>query len=218
MTTEQNESPSEPPAEMPARKEGKKRGCLRGFLIALFVAVAALFSFMIFLSTMGRAGPEKIARYCGWNLHNNVYKDMLWYLSYLEEKGREFPPDWTIPVLIQEMYRGMDRGLFSCPIQGERDPYLAFPAPVSVLLNPAEQEPVPVVMCRPGNHREFGTPVLYSDGTVKSLTTEEAEKLVAERSPVPIEEVYRNDTEENRVLEEADTALPAPAQLKTEEK
>ena len=189
MTTEMNETPLEPPAEMPVREERKKRGCLRGFLIALFVVVAALFSFMIFLSTMGRAGPEKIARYCGWNLHNNVYEDMLWYLSYLEEKGRELPPDWTIPVLIQEMHetRGMDRGLLSCPIQGERDPYLAFPAPVSVLLNPAEQEPVPVVMCPPGNHRQYGTPVLYSDGTVKSLTTEEAEKLVAEQSPVPLE-------------------------------
>jgi len=192
MPEKKLDSSSEEPAEMPARKEGKKRGCLRGFLIALFVAVAALFSFMIFLSTMGRAAPEKIARYCGWNLHNNVYKDMLWYLSSLEEKGRELPPDWTVPALLQEMYRGMDRGLFSCPIQGERDPYLAFPVPVSVLLNPAEQEPVPVVICRPGNHRQYGTPVLYSDGTVNRLTTEEAEKLIAEQSPVPLQPAYAN--------------------------
>ena len=97
--------------------------------------------------------------------------------------------------------------------------YLVFPVPASVVLDGSLQPPVPILMCPPGAHgEERGSMVLYSDGTTKPLTTEEAEKLVAEQSPVPIKEIYRNDTEENRVLEEADTALPASAQLKTEEK
>jgi hypothetical protein len=45
-------------------------------------------------------------------------------------------------------------------------------------------------MCPPGAHREFGTNVLYSNGDVKTLTLEEAEKLVAEQSPVPLEIVF----------------------------
>ena len=186
---ETNETSAEHPAETPA--QGKKRkmlGC--GCLIALFAAVAALYFFMIFLPSMGTASPENIARYCRWKLQYTVHGNMLRYLSSLEEKGCELPPDRTIPVLLQEMHetRRMDWKSLSCPAPGfsYRDPFLAFPVPASILLNPA-QEPVPILMCRPGNHREFGTPVLYSDGTVKTLTTKEAEKLVAEQHPVPLE-------------------------------
>ena len=38
-----------------------------------------------------------------------------------------------------------------------------------------------------GVHEKPGTPVLYSDGTVQVLSTEDAEKLVRERSPAPLE-------------------------------
>lgn len=34
---------------------------------------------------------------------------------------------------------------------------------------------------------KLGANVLYSDGTTKAMTSEEAEKLVAEKSPVPLE-------------------------------
>ena len=69
-------------------------------------------------------------------------------------------------------------------------PYLVFPVPASVVFDDSLQPPVPILMCPPGAHREFGTNVLYSNGDVKTLTLEEAEKLVAEQSPVPLEIVF----------------------------
>ena len=67
-------------------------------------------------------------------------------------------------------------------------PYLVFPVPASVVFDESIQEPVPILMCRPGAHDgKHSSMVLYSDGTTKALTTEEAEKLAAEKSPVPLE-------------------------------
>ena len=67
-------------------------------------------------------------------------------------------------------------------------PYLVFPVPASVVFDESIQEPVPILMCRPGAHDgKHSSMVLYSDGTTKALTTEEAEKLAAEQSPVPLE-------------------------------
>ena len=69
----------------------------------------------------------------------------------------------------------------------ERQHYLMFPVPASVVFDDSLQPPLPIVMCPPGAHRKFGTNVLYSNGDVKTLTLEEAEKLVAEQHPVPLE-------------------------------
>ncbi len=66
--------------------------------------------------------------------------------------------------------------------------YLVFPAPASVVFDESLQPPVPILMCPPGAHgEERGSMILYSDGTTKPLTTEEAENLVSEYSPVPLE-------------------------------
>ena len=65
--------------------------------------------------------------------------------------------------------------------------YLVFPVPASVVFDESLQEPVPILMCRPGAHDgKHGSMVLYSDGTTNPLTPEEAEKLAAEQSPVPL--------------------------------
>ena len=74
--------------------------------------------------------------------------------------------------------------------------YLVFPVPASAVLDGSLQQPVPILMCPPGAHGDKRTPVLYSDGTVNRLTAEEAEKLVAERSPVPITLVLEPETKE----------------------
>ena len=67
-------------------------------------------------------------------------------------------------------------------------PYLVFPVPASVVFDDLLQEPVPILMCPPGAHGDkHGSMVLYSDGSQKSLSPEEAEKLAAEKSPVPLE-------------------------------
>jgi len=65
--------------------------------------------------------------------------------------------------------------------------YLVFPVPASAVFDKSLPQPVPILMCPPGTHGEKQkTPVLYSDGTVEAMTTEEAEKLVAEKHPVPL--------------------------------
>jgi len=71
--------------------------------------------------------------------------------------------------------------------------YLVFPVPASAVLNGSLPEPVPILMCPPGAHGKRGSNVLYSDGTVNRLTTEEAEKLVAEQSPVPLKIVFESE-------------------------
>lgn len=124
--------------------------------------------------------------------------------------GFELPPEWTVADLIREAVRKDRQSPHPTPekdficrnVRDERvflvrcrrvevnSPYLMFPVPASVVFDDSLQPPVPILMCPPGAHREFGTNVLYSNGDVKTLTLEEAEKLVAEQSPVPLEIVF----------------------------
>ena len=126
-------------------------------------------------------------------------------------ESSELPPEWTVADLIREAVK-LDRKAphpptpercFRCRAAGQ--PYLVFPASASVVFDQSLPEPVPILMCPPGEHGKgapwfrkppkfasppgepwkYGTPVLYSDGSVKVLTTEDAEKLVKELSPVP---------------------------------
>ena len=185
MTTETNDASAESPEKNPARGEEEMRRCWHGCLIALCVVAALAFLFLLFLSQLGRARPETVAAACRSDL-KQAYRSMGRFIRDHAEEGSEIPPDWTIPDLIREWH--YDWKVFFCPVPDffYRDPYLAFPVPALILLNP-EQEPVPILMCRPGIHGKYGTPVLYSDGSVQVLTTEDAEKLVKERSPVPLE-------------------------------
>lgn len=108
-----------------------------------------------------------------------------------------FDPDagWTVPDLIRESVHGgkLDETILHCPATGA--PYSVFSIPAAVCakhggLVPAK--PVPVAMCRPDAHRrrkgvfyfpkEYGAMVLFSDGNVKRVSREEAEKLVSEMS------------------------------------
>ena len=181
MTMETNVTPEKKLA--PGEEKTRKRwdGCLLAFLVVAVLASSLAF----FFTRLGRMSPKNIAVICRSNL-KQAYQSMGRFIEIHAEEGCKIPPDWTIPVLIQEWY--YDGTTFFCPAPGfsYRDPFLAFPVPASILLNPA-QEPVPILMCPPGAHREFGTNVLYSNGDVKTLTLEEAEKLVAEQSPVPLE-------------------------------
>lgn len=185
--TEKNETPAENPAETPAPAPGeeKMRKSWHGCLSAFFVVGALVILVLMQFPPLDTPRPETVATECRSDL-KQAYQWMGWLIKDNVEEGCELPPDWTIPVLIREWH--YDWKPFFCPAPGfsYRDPYLAFPVPASVLLNP-EQEPVPILMCHPGVHGEYGTPVLYSDGTVNVLTTEDAENLVAELSPVPLE-------------------------------
>ena len=203
---ETNETSAEQAENNPARGEEKMRKCWHGCLIAVLVMMAFLFLVLLFLSQLGKPRPETVAAACRSDL-KQTYQSMGRFIKDHVEEGCEIPPDWTIPILIREWH--YDWKPFFCPAPGfsYRDPFLAFPVPASILLNPA-QEPVPILMCRPGVHGKYGTPVLYSDGTVQVLTTKEAEKLVAEQHPVPLE-IQRPEgkRESEQCNEEAEAVL-----------
>ena len=120
-------------------------------------------------------------------------------------------PDMTVADLIREALRQdlLDGGpggkYLCCARTGE--PYLVFSSPASVLLQePEPHKHIPIVMDPPHAHDEsksltfvcrhfYGhsakyistVRVLYADGGIESISSEEAERLVAEKSPVPIE-------------------------------
>jgi len=123
----------------------------------------------------------------------------------------DLPSEWTVADLIREAVR-RDRqnphptpeSRFRC--KAVEQPYLVFPVSASVVFDESLQPPVPILACPPGEHDksphwfrkppkwatppghpwEYGTPVLYSDGSILFLSTEDAEKLVAEQHPVPL--------------------------------
>ena len=119
----------------------------------------------------------------------------------------EITPDMTVADLIREALRQdlLDESGLRCP--QSKEPYLVFSEPASVLLQePEPHKRIPIVMDPPDAHDEgkwtmficrlffsrsaeyaFTARVLYADGGIEILSREEAEKLVAEHAPVPIE-------------------------------
>jgi hypothetical protein len=117
----------------------------------------------------------------------------------------EITPDMTVADLLREVLRQdlLDETELRCPQSKEL--YLVFSEPASVLLQePEPHNRIPIVMDPPDAHDEgkwtmficrlffsrsaeyaFTARVLYADGGIMILRREEAEKLVAERSPVP---------------------------------
>ena len=200
---ETNETSTEHSAEMPASGE-KKDGCRNGCLAAFFVVPTLLFVVLMLLPPLGQPSEHSLAVNCFGNLMQD-WSILRWGLS--DDNGDEAwtpPPDWTLVDLIHEYesrkydYPPVFRGCVHIRPQTwieeirdsretERQHYLMFPVPASVVFDDSLQPPVPILMCPPGAHREFGTNVLYSNGDVKTLTLEEAEKLVKEQSPVPLE-------------------------------
>ena len=124
------------------------------------------------------------------------------------EPAFELRPEHTVSDLIREI---VSRGILSpevvCCRYGDGLPYLVFPESASVFLKDNEEQRVPVLMDRPDSHRESvflmamfrlyswhwnkgklanTSRVLYSDGSIVTLSREDAEKLIAAKSPVPI--------------------------------
>ena len=206
MTMETNETSSEHPVELPASGEEKTRKSWHGCLIAVLV-MALFFLGLMLLPPLGQPSEHSCAVNCFGNLMQD-WSILRWGLS--DDNGDEAwtpPPDWTLVDLIHEYesrkydYPPVFRGCVHIRPQTwieeirdsretERQHYLVFPVPASVVFDDSLQPSVPILMCPPGAHREFGTNVLYSNGDVKTLTLEEAEKLVAEQSPVPLEIVF----------------------------
>ena len=120
----------------------------------------------------------------------------------------EITPDMTVADLIREALQRkfIPEEELCCPYS--KRPYLVFPAPASVLLQPENpQHRIPIVMDCPDSHMEtdfmvklfmardshtgkkyhLTARVLYADGGVGTINMEEAEELVSKYSPVPIE-------------------------------
>lgn len=122
----------------------------------------------------------------------------------------DIPPkiteDTTILDFVQEAVRRGDLGCerLCCPYS--KRPYLVFPVPASVLLQPYDpQHRIPIIMDCPDSHVEtdfmvklfmardsytgkkyhLTARVLYADGSVGTISMEEAEQLVSKYSPVP---------------------------------
>ena len=178
-------------------------------IILLVVAVCEVILMFIF----PWRGPVRnaIGR-CGVN-QRSIYRIMS---RVPDGDGFELPPEWTAADLIREAVRKdrqsphpMEEHYYICRNISkvrERDfpydlrPYLVFPVPASVVFDESLQKPVPILMCRPGAHDgKHCSMVLYSDGTTKPLTQEEAEKLAAEKSPVPLEIDFEAMAEEKQM-------------------
>ena len=203
MTSEKNDQPPEPPAETtaPAPGEEKMRKSWHGCLFAALLLIASLFLEIITLPPLGQPSEHACSVDCFSNLMQD-WKILRWGLPFdKEDESWTPPPDWTLVDLIHEsekfdlpypVFRGCVHIRSQTWIEEirdiretERQHYLMFPVPASVVFDDSLQPPIPIVMCPPGAHRKYGTNVLYSNGDVKTLTLEDAEKLVREQSPVP---------------------------------
>lgn len=176
-----------------------------GFAFAMIVI--GLFVFMLQLDYFQQIRTVSAA-YCAKCRSNQqqIYKLMC---EFSGEEGFELPPDWTVADLIQEAVGKYSQtfqprtgeSVTDCrSVHYERKfpylrrtrtevvrQYLVFPVPASAVLDGSLPEPVPILMCPPGAHGDKrGSNVLYSDGSVRRLTAEEAEELVRKCHSEPI--------------------------------
>ena len=188
-----------------------KKGCLT--LLILFAAWVACD--MFFTSSRYRYDAKRIltnAMLCSFQLRQiDIALNDLAYPDTMQESLRdkvetvEITPDMTVADLLRETLRQelLDESGLRCP--QSKEPYLVFSEPASVLLQePEPHKRIPIIMDPPDAHNEgkwtmficrlffsrsaeyaFTARVLYADGGIRILSREEAEKLVAERSPVP---------------------------------
>ena len=184
-------------------------------IILLVVAVCEVILLLITSGPNPKAVSAAFRANCAAN-QRYIYKHMC---EVPGEEGFDLPPEWTVADLIREAVRKDRQSPLPAPekdficqnVRYEREylvrrrrvevdaPYLVFSVPASVVFDKSLQEPVPILMCPPGAHGgKRGSMVLYSDGSQKSLTTEEAEKLVAEQSPVPLEIEFETGPGEDR--------------------
>ena len=185
----------------------------------IILLVIAVNLFILMLITSG-PNPEAVSRAYSTNCAANqrqIYKLMT---EASGEEGFELPPEWTVADLIQAAAKKylqtrqirLEKDYLCRSVHYERkfpylrrqrvevtSPYLVFPVSASAVLDGSLPQPVPILMCPPGAHGDKrGSMVLYSDGSTKSLTTEDAEKLVAEHSPVPLEIDFETEPEDGK--------------------
>ena len=184
MTTKTNDHPADHPAETPAPAPGeeKMRKCWHGCLIMLLVMTALFFLELMLLPPLGQ--PSEKGYYMDCSSKLILLEKKIYWLTKVD-KEREKPDNWSVCDLIRDdlsQYDGESRRGAELNLSCSKDhqAYLIFPVSAYIgLYEESVQPPVPVAMCHPGVHEKPGTPVLFSDGTVKALSQKEAEALMA---------------------------------------
>ena len=188
--TEKNETPAENPAETtaPASGEEKTRKSWHGCLIAVLVIMALFFLGLMLLPPLGQPSEKSYYMDCSSKLI--LLEKKIYWLTKVD-KEREKPENWSVCDLIRDdlsQYEGESRRGAELNLSCSKDhqAYLIFPVSAYIgLYEDSVQPPIPVAMCHPGVHEKPGTPVLFSDGTVKALSKKEAEALMAGQTLQP---------------------------------
>lgn len=168
----------------------KETGC--GLIIGVILLIAVLWSFL-FIPICSKSAARSA----------KCISNLKFIPIYMYHTAEEMEPEdlakMTVADLLQESIRKwkMKEEEVVCPIDGR--PYDIFPLSAAEFVRGFESgdHPVPVVMCR-GTHVKdvrgwsgwyktyYGTPVVHTD-RLRELSWEEAEKLVSDLSPEPIE-------------------------------
>lgn len=170
---------------MDGNKPDKKRKLgLGGIFLILLMGILVVLFFPN--KTLGLMGPKDraIAADCAGHLHQIGH-----YLNRMANgNDSEALNGATIPDLLREAAHSgeLDETLLHCPADGAPYHVLSVPA-MPVFLRSEDAAPVPIVIDAPGAHGKLGSNVLYSDGSFKLVPSEEAEKIIAGFSSVPLE-------------------------------
>ena len=185
------------------------RNGLRGFrsllltILLCFIGIVVVLPVLagLFLPTLGRMRPKTVSMECKTYLKqaNRIILDH--YRKEMEKEDSSLSRDSTVSDVIQAIPSDLIARFFYCNGPSRKYPYLVFPAPVSAVAGEPAGEPVPVHMCSPDCFHakaNCGVNVLYSDGSVRTIGKNEAEKLVSEYSPVPLELDFEARPEEGK--------------------
>ena len=175
-------------------------------IIILLLLAFNLFILILSSNSLIVDSEEACCTHCASNqrwIYNRIIREVP------DGEGFELPSEWTVADLILEAVgknlqtsHPFPENAFICRnvrkvrehafpyLRRQRvevtSPYLVFPVPASAVFDQSIPQPVPILMCPPGAHGDKrGSMVLFSDGSTIRLPREEAEKLVAEQSPIP---------------------------------
>ena len=159
-------------------------GCSKWLLWTIVIGFVGIFMLLFMLPPFGQPSEKSYYIDCSSKVaHIGRFIDWL----AKERKEEEKTDECSACDLIREymnQYGDNIKVNFKC--SKDHQAYLIFPVSADIdLYEESVQPPVPVAMCHPGVHGKFGTPVLYSDGTVKALSQKEAEALIAGQTLQP---------------------------------
>ena len=184
--------PEEPENKPEVRRPNDEIIAAKAFKGVLLCLGLGLFCFVLGLFLMPPVGqPSEKGYYTDCSSKLIQLEKQIYWLTKVD-KEREKPENWSVCDLIRDdlsQYEGESRRMAELNLSCSKDhqAYLIFPVSAYIgLYEESVQPPVPVAMCHSGVHEKPGTPVLFSDGTVKALSKKEAEALMEGQSLRPV--------------------------------